>query len=462
MPEQRRRDAVVPVWWAIVKFVVALVLAPFVAPFVGWWASVNYERAKGLMRVFPHQLAALASGRVPLPPANRVARLDASIDAVIVSDLHRSYRGRRDWASSQGDTAVYEVMLDHYGGHGWHVVENGDTDDFWLVGGSAYGSAYDASRLVAALIPGRVGRRARSLVYQGHFARIRANNRGIYRRLTELGRAGRYHRNVGNHDDAFLDTRLAGVLWRRCAVRATDWLVLESDGRAEAVITHGNQTDAWNTPGRAFLGRMAMWISNTLSDVPLLDSPEPLPDEAKTRLLLSDGARNGLMRLHPRFGVNANYDSLDEELLFDAVGGAVEAGPWLMMGHTHSPLLQPLSRTGVRWMRYANSGHGLWQGMITAIEWEGSLGPPFGPRLVGWVRLDRETDLGREVLLPDDAVIVKGADGTTIAPWSWSRPATGRDSRWPVSDRCGRTRPRPAASRRARRPPRTRRARPAG
>ena len=220
---------------------------------------------------------------MPLPPANRVTRLDAATDAVIVSDLHRSYRGRRDWAAEQGDTAIYEAMLDHYDSLGWHVIENGDTDDFWMVGGSAYGSVYDLSRLLAALVPGSIGRRARSLVYQGHFARIRANNRGIYRRLAKLGRSGRYHRTVGNHDDVFLDPRLAGVLWRRCAVRATDWLVLETDGRADAIVTHGHQTDAWNAPGRAFLGRMAMWIANTLNDVPLLDSPEPLPDEARTR-----------------------------------------------------------------------------------------------------------------------------------------------------------------------------------
>ena len=113
--------------------------------------------------------------------------------------------------------------------------------------------------------------------------------------------------------------------------------------------------------------------------------------------------------------MNANYDSLDEELLFDAVGGAVDGGPWLLMGHTHSPLLQPLSRTGVRWMRYANSGHGLWEGMITAIEWEGSLGRPFQPKVVAWVRLDRDDDLGREAFLPDDAVVVVGTDGTTVA-----------------------------------------------
>ncbi len=414
MREEPRRDAVVPLVWAMVKFVLSLVVSPFVTPVVAWWASVNYERAKGLMRVFPHQLTALAAGRVPLPPANRVTRLPASVDAVIVSDLHRSYRGRRDWPSEQGDTAIYEAMLDHYAAKGWHVIENGDTDDFWMVGGSAYGAAYDASRLAAALVPGAIGRRARSLVYQGHFARIRANNRGIYRRLSELGRAGRYHRNVGNHDDVFLDPRLAGVLWRRCAVRVGDWLVLESESGTEAIVTHGHQTDAWNAPGRAFLGRMAMWIANTLNDVPLLDSPEPLPDEARTRELLSGLGRNGLMRLHPRFGVNANYDSLDEELLFDAVGGAMEKGPWLLMGHTHVPVLQPMSRTGARWMRYANSGHGLWEGMITAIEWEGSLGRPVQPKLVAWVRLDRTTDLGRETFIPDDAVVVVGVDGTTV------------------------------------------------
>jgi hypothetical protein len=404
-------DRLVVVLWATVKFVIGSLATPFVSPLVAWRASVNHERAKGMMRVVPHQIAALDSGRVPVEPSNRVDWLRADTDVLIVSDLHRSIAGDRDWARSQGAVEIYEAMLDHYGNAGWHVVENGDTEDHWMVGGSAYGSVYDAFRLVASIVPGRLGRIARRRLYREHSRRIRENYPGVYQRLAALGREGRHHRTVGNHDDVYLDHRLADDLRDALGVAPVDWVVLQHEGRAAAVITHGHLTDAWNAPHRAFLGELAMWAANTLDDIPLLDSPEPLPDRADTEHLLSGRHLNRLLTVNQRFGVNANYDSLDEEMLFDAVGGASETVPWLFLGHTHAPLMQPISRTGARWARYANSGHGLYREAITAIEWAGSSGPPFTPRLVAWV--NRETTEGRRI---ERVQLEPSADGSVLRP----------------------------------------------
>jgi hypothetical protein len=404
-------DRVASTWWALLKFVLAALVAPIVSLFVAWRASVNYERAKGMMRVFPHQLDALDVGRIPVPPANRVEWVPAEVDALVVSDLHRCIAGRRDWAREQGGVEIYEAMLDHYRDAGWHVIENGDTEDFWMVGGSAYGAGYDLARLAAAIVPGRLGRRVRAHLYLGHFRRIRENNAGVYTRIAQLVADGRFHRTIGNHDDVFLDESLAAEHRHAIGVGPVDWLVLQHDGRAAAIVTHGHQTDAWNAPGRAFLGQLAMWVANTLNDVPVLDSPEPLPDRAETDNLLSGHYLNRLLTVNQRFGVNANYDSLDEELLFDAIGGASEHTPWLFLGHTHVPLMQPISRTGARWSRYANSGHGLWLDMVTAIEWPGSSGPPFVPRLVAWVLVDDED--GRRV---ERVELTPSSDGRILRP----------------------------------------------
>ncbi|HKY15994.1 MAG TPA: hypothetical protein VJM33_13800 [Microthrixaceae bacterium] len=429
------------VWWAVVKFAATIVVAPIAAPIVAWRAAANHARAQAQVRALPDQLAAVAEGGSPAGAANRVGRLPASTDAVIVSDLHRSYHGRREWSRVQHTDELYEAMLDHYGAAGWHVVENGDTDDFWMVGGSTYGARYDTVRLALSVVPGEWGRRARRSLHRSHLMRIEADNQAIFDRLASLGTAGRYHRTVGNHDDVMLDPWLATIVEERLGVRPVDWIVLAGDDGAEAVITHGHQTDAWNAPGRALLGRLATWIANTLADVPGLDSPESLPGPDQSVDLLEGRRQNRLTGIGSRFGANANFDSLDEELLFDAIGEAGTAGPWLILGHTHVPLLSPLSRSGARWARYANAGHGLWHEMITAIEWPGSAAAgPEGrvPRLVAWVHADQLScaDIALEIVTTGTTTgrgisrveLAPTADGRRLEPVSAAGVAEAADA----------------------------------
>jgi hypothetical protein len=371
--------------WATAK---VLALLPVVAPgtlLVGWRAAVNHVRAREVMGALPAVVAAIERGDDPPRWAGRLQRLDASARWVLTSDLHRCVAGRLDLAGQQDDRELYAAMLDWYGQHEWGLVENGDIEDFWMVGGSAWGTAYDLLRLAGAALVGRWGDGLRQATYAAHLERIVANNRSIYRRIGErFGRTGRYHRTVGNHDDVFHDDRLVRRLGASTGgVTMSSWIALDGPDGTAAIVHHGHAADGWNAPDRPTLGKLSSWIADALRDAPLPVMPDDLPPPRTTRELLSGRRRNGLLRVNPRFGANSSYDSLDEELLFDALGGAADCGPWILMGHTHFPAIQPASDTGARWWRYLNSGHGIGAGLVTAIEWPGGA-PPHTPRLVAW------------------------------------------------------------------------------
>src|SRR5206468_1820950 len=97
-----------------------------------------------------------------------------------------------------------------------------------------------------------------------------------------------------------------------------------------------------------------------------------------------------LITVNPTFGANAQYDSLDEELLCDAVHAAGLEDVWIILGHTHFPAAAPVSRNGRRWERYMNSGSGVNDDMVTAVEWDGTGDEPTA-RVVAWTSADDDT-----------------------------------------------------------------------
>jgi hypothetical protein len=85
-----------------------------------------------------------------------------------------------------------------------------------------------------------------------------------------------------------------------------------------------------------------------------------------------------------------DFGSLDEVAIFEAfrrvwggVGPGIDAGPWVLLGHTHVPLTAPChpeSKDAV-WRRYVNSGCGIFPRMVTSIEWDFT-GPTDEPSIV--------------------------------------------------------------------------------
>ncbi len=345
-------------------------------------------------RFADHLQAIVAGAETPLP-APRTSRVDGRRRWLITSDLHRCVAGGIDWPQRQGTKELYALMLEHYAQRGWGLIENGDAEDFWLVGGSTWGAVYDIAR-VAGRVVAPFEHSIEWEVLGQHLDRIVANNARSYETIRDGFLAeGRYHRTVGNHDEVLAQApMIARLEEHQPGVSAVDTVLLVDPGvdRAAdevrqlcdvmAVVTHGHLTDSWNGPGYSPLGRAITWLALGLDDLPSPggsrnpDSGEAgsarsdsrrgasLPDEQAVDRLLGGRGRNRLISLEGRFGGNRRFDSLDEERLFAALlrDSPEDGWPWLMFGHTHYPMLRPLNRSGhadaVRELRLRRSRRG--------------------------------------------------------------------------------------------------------
>ena len=395
--------------WAVIKLGVVGLLSPIWAPAIMLRASTNNQRARRLTAEFPEQVRSIARGAAPEPPGNQVVDISSEQRLVVFSDLHRCIPGRIDWARRQHTKSLYASVLQHYADSEWTLCENGDIEDYWMVGGSAYGAVYDALRILGGGLARYGWNDLLVELYRSHLDAIIANNSETYSIIRDgFARAGRYVRTVGNHDNPnSLPTVSDRLHFHLGIFPIGDYVAMRSrSGQLIGVITHGHHTDAWNAPSRDNLGKLSTWVAGTLVDVPKMRAPEGLPPREATDLLISGRMPDRLITVNPVFGANSSYDSLDEELLFDTVVAAGFEDLWVLMGHTHSPVASPVSRNGEIWTRYLNSGCGIIDGAITAIEWDGSGDEPLA-RLVAWSEVRADSEASNIVTLPDGRRLVR-------------------------------------------------------
>lgn len=387
-----------PAVWAGCKLALIALASPLLGVWVGSRAAVNHRRMKALTTAFPAMLDDVLAGRPTSFPVARVARVDAGARWFISSDLHRMPPGRLDWPARQGAASLYDGALDHYAAQGWGLIENGDIEDYWLVGGSAYGVVYDIARMVAGVLPGGAGAALGRAVATEHLRRIVDHYRPTVERVRDGFHApGRFVRVTGNHDDVYEDPVLAGLLGTVFpGLAPVDFVVLADGDQPVGLVFHGHQTDGWNGPAVPNLvARFTTSLASALHDQPLEALAPGLPRPVDTLHLLQGRARNRLTRVNGLTGATTGLDSLDEVLLFEACrrrwgqgpGPDLDGGPWIILGHTHIPLLAPRSPAdGGRWSRYANSGSGITYELVTGVEWDGTADPRSPEvHLVGWV-----------------------------------------------------------------------------
>lgn len=411
-PEARLVDVLVGAWGAARLLVVAPV-TPFVAAAMFVTAVRATAWTQGLIERFPATIDTLlrgGAGHQPDLPGRtlRVTRRSAGGRFVITSDLHRCMAGGLDWPRAQQTDRLLQVALEHYAAEGWTLVENGDVEDFWLTGGSAYGVVYDLGRLVANLLPAGSRDEVLPELYGDHLDQIVDNNRDLYRTIAEAFGAERYVRLVGNHDDAFLDERVVARLRAHLPdVEVWDVLVLDGDAGAAGVVLHGHQTDAWNLPGRDFLGKFCTWLAAALVDAPLVRATPGMPDLEQAAKLRDGHLPDRLTAVGRFIGVTLDFYSLDEVRLLDSwrrwfgggPGPGTAEGPVLVLGHTHVPLIDPLlpevdpAGPSASWEGYANSGCGVLWEAVTLVEWDGTSDPDHPTlRLVVWRFADADGD----------------------------------------------------------------------
>ena len=397
--------------WALAKAAAAMLAAPVSVPILAVSARMTAAACKNRIADFPTHLRAVAEGRPAILPSHRNLRASAAQRYLITSDLHRCIPGRLDWPERQRVKDLYAKVLEIYAAENWNLIENGDVEDYWMVGGSTWGAIYDVAGLAGAAA-GPLGIEARRGVVREHLDRIVDNNAAIYRTLRDGFCAdGRYLRTMGNHDDVYVDPVMVEHLDHHLpGTEMADMLMLTRPGCGDAdgldgvaaFVAHGHLTDSWNGPGYAHLGRAVTWLATGLDDLPKLPRVDGLPDEESLEVLLAGGAANQLITVDPRFGGNRRFDSLDEERLFRRLADArpTRDWPWLAFGHTHFPMLRPLNGAAEQ-VKYANSGCGVLEGAFSALEWEPSV-EEF--HLVVWI--DDPSGPRRVELVPDGDVLV--------------------------------------------------------
>lgn len=404
--------------WATAKLGVMGVALPIAAAVVAARAASNTAATKRMIVSYPGEIEKVMRGEPTAVPNGRVGRLESGRRLFISSDLHRCVRGASDWPSVQNTKGIYETALEYYGAEEWGLVENGDVEDFWLVGGSTYGVVYDLFRMLAPLLPGEAGERLRIHLCAEHLSRIIDNNRGIYDRIDDLfHRHGRYHRLVGNHDDCYLDERVVDHLRAyHEGVDMFDFLVLDHADQPVAVLAHGHHTDSWNAPFRAGLGRMSTSMASAVVDAPFLSANPGTPDLSESTRLLAGTHTDVLTVLNPMLGFNRELYTIDEVLLFQAFEQHFgDDPPLLLLGHTHLPVSRPSAPRAEdgRWTNYLNSGDGVHHELITGLEWDGVSDPEHpSVRLVAWHYADEHTP---------DAAIMAEHEGRPVAR-RWFRP----------------------------------------
>lgn len=346
--------------------------------------------------------------------------LSSARNYFISSDLHRTPPGRRDWSHEQGNAEIYAAVLDYYADLEWDLIENGDVEDFWMVGGSPWGVVYDAYRLLGTVL-GPLGRTVRRAAYGEHLRRIIANHAPIYDRIANrFHLEGRYHRIVGNHDDVYYDTTVAEDLRLHFpGLSITDYIVLGSMAEPAALIAHGHISDPWNSRNGAWRGRTVTWVASLVADLPWGQEMGP-PTEEEAFSPFRGGSTNVLTWLDHWMGLDHSRQTLDEAELHRAFvrKWGDGRGPWLICGHTHIPLDAPLDPSDVSYFaRYMNGGSGVAPHTITGIEWNADEGRP---RLVGFTfghplpgRGDVVAEVGGQLLVRTDLGVV---DGDRVGP----------------------------------------------
>lgn len=376
--------------------------APVGLPALAIAARRTAADCAGRIDSYPAHLEATVAGtRSPLP-AGPTLRLDGRQRWLITSDLHRCVPGRVDWPRRQRTKDLYADVLTHYAERGWGLIENGDVEDFWMTSSNAADTAYEVARVLGA-VASPLDRTLENEAIAAQLDRIVENNARIYDTIRKrFCEQGRYHRTVGNHDENMADPAVAERLRAHLpGVEPVDTVLLVDPGtgrRAEevtqlsdvmAVVTHGHLTDSWNGPGYSALGRAITWLGLGFDQLAATRSGDSLPDEEAVSRLLAGRGRNRLISLDPRFGGNRRFDSLDEERLFAALlrDEPEDGWPWLLFGHTHYPMLCPHDREGNP-TRYANSGTGVLDGAISALEWDPGDDPSAPVKLVLWLTTD--------------------------------------------------------------------------
>jgi UDP-2,3-diacylglucosamine pyrophosphatase LpxH len=345
----------------------------------------------------------------------RVARIPVNRKYVVFSDVHMYIEGDLDFFNNNGNSEIYRTALQWYSEQGYHLIENGDIEDFWMRGGSSKGLIFTMGENLPWPYYSEVFESsAFRAANQTHALNMFANNANTYSVIrTSFHDKGRYTRLIGNHDDVWANPSINSIIKLFYpGIVVNDYCTLERHGKTEVILAHGHQSDSFNTPMCNFAGKSITKLFSTLHELTFGEfnkisvSKDEWESEWKGK-----GFSNELTEIDLVEGT-----SLDEYDLYEGIYEYLELTetPSLILGHTHHPKSKAGIPLYIHWYdgKYSNSGSvGLWEGIVVGLEVESPDDPDvrFGVRSESYIR-----PIHNIVEYPDVRVVAwkKEEDGT--------------------------------------------------
>jgi len=314
----------------------------------------------------------------------KIARLPVDRKYAVFSDVHMYVEGDLDFFNNNGNSEIYRHALQQYAGKGYHLIENGDVEDFWMRGGSSKGlilmtSSYLPWPYYSAAFEASAFRSANQI----HALNVFTNNATTYATIrASFHSNNRYTRIIGNHDDVWADPDMEPVMdVFYPGTDVHDYCTLENSatGETEAILAHGHQSDIFNMPMCNFAGKEITNLATTLHELTfgewdwlrnrLCKDKEKWIEEWTDKGFLDELQEMALLEL-------VSFSEYDLYKNLENMYGGSPRQPYLILGHTHNPR----DNAGVphwmfsddwNWNEYSNSGTvGMWEEIVVGLEVE--------------------------------------------------------------------------------------------
>lgn len=309
----------------------------------------------------------------------KIARLPVNRKYAVFSDVHMFVEGDLDFFNNNGNSEIYKHALTHYAQNNYHLIENGDIEDFWMRGGSSKGLILMTSSFLPwPYYSGVYEEAAFKAANQIHALNVFTNNATTYATIRgSFHRNNRYTRIIGNHDDVWADPIMALVMnLFYPGIDVNDYCTLEDERhQTKAILAHGHQSDIFNMPMCNFAGKELTNLASVIHELSFGEwnlfskSKEEWMDEWTDK-----GFKNELQEMDLlEFASFSEYDLYKD--LENSYGDSPRQ-PYLILGHTHNPK----DNAGVpnfmfsdhwNWNEYSNSGTvGMWEEIVVGLEVE--------------------------------------------------------------------------------------------
>ena len=377
----------------------------------------------------------------------RVRHVSTMKKYVVFSDHHLMPAGHRhDYFNTLGNAKLYrEVLKRYYYPKRFTLVENGDVEDLVIFDPKLNDCKRRARMTWDELFEHRINERRRQL------DEIYKNNRATYTEVKRFNNENRYIRLAGNHDMDLQHPEFERYMRENAGFRgfeAIDFLFLRRVhnrrfvGLPAAIVCHGHQFDANTIPkhapmigetiseclGWAFQGADRIWKWS--------DGPRQWVDGQPFKNLLStskvrgrglvleailgheiaweyfESTRTTRAILKELWSGNEfiKFRHTDEEMVaaeMKRVFPSKNNRPTLVLGHTHEPRSNALSKGEFTTKYYANSGTpGRFQNLLWCLEIING-----EPIVVSWSFLEKEYELPNRRAMPYMPKAFTFADG---------------------------------------------------